>query len=185
MFLPGHALHEKGLQRQIGVGTLVSSQERRALVVPLINRLSTAGQPRVNRWSTADFVPPSVPGHALHEKGLQRQKRDGSLVSSQKESASRPADKPVMNRWSIGCQPVVNRGFCSFIGLHRIYLIRASGESFKRRVFDALERTREARTLGEQFRWHPVLPDPAPPPHRAPRPDPPVVCQGFGLDRFT
>ena len=35
---PGHALHEKGLQRQIGVGTLVSSQERRALAVPLINR---------------------------------------------------------------------------------------------------------------------------------------------------
>ena len=36
--IPGHALHEKGLQRQIGVGTLVSSQERRALAVPLINR---------------------------------------------------------------------------------------------------------------------------------------------------
>ena len=35
---PGHALHEEGLQRQIGVGTLVSSQERRALLVPLINR---------------------------------------------------------------------------------------------------------------------------------------------------
>ena len=35
--IPGHALHEIGLQRQIGVGTLVSSQERRALAVPLIN----------------------------------------------------------------------------------------------------------------------------------------------------
>ena len=35
---PGLALHEKGLQRQIGVGTLLSSQERRALFVPLINR---------------------------------------------------------------------------------------------------------------------------------------------------
>ena len=49
MLVPGHALHEKGLQRQIGVGTLVSSQERRALAVPLINRGSTAGQPLVNR----------------------------------------------------------------------------------------------------------------------------------------
>ena len=49
ILFPGHALHEKGLQRQIGVGTLVSSQERRALAVPLINR-----------GSTADFVPPSV-----------------------------------------------------------------------------------------------------------------------------
>ena len=47
--IPGHALHEKGLQRQIGVGTLFSSQERRALAVPLINR-----------GSTPDFVPPSV-----------------------------------------------------------------------------------------------------------------------------
>ena len=34
---------------KIGVGTLVCSQERRALFVPL-----------VKRWSTADFVPPSV-----------------------------------------------------------------------------------------------------------------------------
>ena len=48
-YFPGHALHEKGLQRQIGDGTLVSSQERRAAVVP-----------RINRVSTADFVPPSV-----------------------------------------------------------------------------------------------------------------------------
>ena len=36
--VPGHALHEKGLQRQKGVGPLVSSQEERALLVPVINR---------------------------------------------------------------------------------------------------------------------------------------------------
>ena len=37
--IPGHALHEKGLQKQIGsVGTLVSSQERRAPVVPRIQQ---------------------------------------------------------------------------------------------------------------------------------------------------
>ena len=47
--VPGHALHEKGLQRQIGVGTLVNSQQRRALAVP-----------RINRWSTGRFVPPPV-----------------------------------------------------------------------------------------------------------------------------
>ena len=46
--IPGHALHEKGLQRQIGVVTLVSSQERRALAVSLINRLSTADETVVN-----------------------------------------------------------------------------------------------------------------------------------------
>ena len=36
--VPGHALHEKSLQRQIGVGTQVSSQEQIALLVALINR---------------------------------------------------------------------------------------------------------------------------------------------------
>ena len=46
---PGHALHEKGLQRQIGVGTLASSKERRALLVPRLNRGSTGGHPLVNR----------------------------------------------------------------------------------------------------------------------------------------
>ena len=35
---PGHALHEKGLQRQKGIVPLVGSQEQRALLVPLINR---------------------------------------------------------------------------------------------------------------------------------------------------
>ena len=38
IFIPGHALHEKGLQRQIAVGTLVNSQQRRALAVPRLNR---------------------------------------------------------------------------------------------------------------------------------------------------
>ena len=44
---PGHALHEKDLQRQIAVGTLVKSQQRRALAVPRLNRGSTACQPDV------------------------------------------------------------------------------------------------------------------------------------------
>ena len=47
--IPGHALHEKVLQKQIGVGTFVSIQERRALLVLL-----------KNRGSTVRFVPPSV-----------------------------------------------------------------------------------------------------------------------------
>ena len=42
-------MHEKGLQGQISVGTLVSSQEQRALLVS-----------RLNRGSTAGFVLPSV-----------------------------------------------------------------------------------------------------------------------------
>ena len=36
--VPGHACHEKGLQRQKGVDPLVSNQERRAAVDPVINR---------------------------------------------------------------------------------------------------------------------------------------------------
>ena len=41
-FFPGHALHEEGLQRQIGVGTLVSSRERS-------RRKKTVGKPLANR----------------------------------------------------------------------------------------------------------------------------------------
>ena len=35
--ISGHVLHEKDLQRKIGVVTLFSSQERRALAVSVIN----------------------------------------------------------------------------------------------------------------------------------------------------
>ena len=98
--IPGHVLHEKGLQRQKGVGTRVSSQERRALFVPVINRLLNA-----------DFVPPSVlhtifPGHALHEKGLQGQISAVTLVSSQERRA---LAVPLINRLSTGYQPRMNR----------------------------------------------------------------------------
>ena len=51
--VPGHALHEKVLQRQKGVGTLVRSQVRRAAVVPRINSLSTGCQPWVNLGSAS------------------------------------------------------------------------------------------------------------------------------------
>ena len=66
----------------------------------------------------------------------------------------------------------------------RISFVRASGGSFRRRVLDALGGTRVPCLLGEQFCWHPVLPDPAPPPRRAPRPDSPVICPGFGLSKL-
>ena len=45
--IPEHALHEHILQKQKGVGPLVSSQEGRAAVVPQINRSSIARQPVV------------------------------------------------------------------------------------------------------------------------------------------
>ena len=68
-------------------------------------------------------------------------------------------------------------------GLHRIPLVRASGEFFRRRVFDALGATRVLFFLGQQFCWHSVLPDPALRLLDAPRTDLPVVCSGFGHDR--
>ena len=45
--IPRHDLHEKGVQRQIGVGTHVSCQERRAIFVLLIKLWSNASPPLV------------------------------------------------------------------------------------------------------------------------------------------
>ena len=46
---PEHALHEKGLQGQIGVGPLFSSQEERPFLALLINRGLIANKPQINR----------------------------------------------------------------------------------------------------------------------------------------
>ena len=56
----GHALHEKGLQRQIGIGLLFCSQERRATVVRRINRLSTAYPADAGLCSSALDVPATL-----------------------------------------------------------------------------------------------------------------------------
>ena len=49
---PGHTLHETGFQGPTSVCTLANNQERRAAVVPRINRGYTADTPRINRLST-------------------------------------------------------------------------------------------------------------------------------------
>ena len=63
-----------------------------------------------------------IPGHALHEKGLQIQKRrrpTGRQPGT--KSASRPVDKPRIIRLQTACQPVilsphsVYTGFCLFV----------------------------------------------------------------------
>ena len=112
-----------------------------------------------------------IPGHALHEKGLQRQKSVGPLASSQERKALLVL--------------VINRGVCSSIGLHRVSFVRASEELFRTVVFDALEGTRDGFVLREQIRRRPILPGPPRPaaPPCAARPDPPVVCVGFVFDR--
>ena len=127
--------------------------------------------------------PPVVcPGFSrtcLARKGFTKTKRRRSTGQQPGTKSARGlADKPRINRSSTA-------DFVPAFGLHRISLVRASGETFRRRVFDALEGTGVPCFLGEQFCWHAVLHNPAPPPRCAPRPDPPVVCPGFGLDRWT
>ena len=95
------------------------------------------------------------------------------IKSAPRPGALRPGDKPL-----------INRSLFSSIGLNGISFVRASGETFRRRVFDALGGARDACLLGKLFCRRPVLLGPAPPPGRAPRPDLLVVCPGFGFDRF-
>ena len=171
--VPGHAFNLKSFQKRKKHRTTYHHQSsdhgRRPTTTSVIN----------------PFVPPSVnidffavraftkraytfvPGHALHEKSSQKQRCDGPLVSSQDERALLV---PLINLVYTADKPVVNRGFCFSVGLHKISLVCASGGTFGRRIFDALQNTREACPLGEQFSWHPVLPDAAR--HPAVRPDP-------------
>ena len=72
--------------------------------------------------------------------------------------------------------PLVKHRFCFSVGLYTVSRVRASGETLKRRFFDAFDRTVVFCLLGESFCWHSVLPDPARPLRRALRFDLPVVC---------
>ena len=80
--------------------------------------------------------------------------------------------------------------FVTAFGLNGISLVRASGGTFRRRVFDALEGMRDPCPLGEQFCWHPVLPDPALPSAGSPDPNRPWYVRvldsasRFNLDFF-
>ena len=105
------------------------------------------------------------PGHALHEKGLHGRKGVGPLPSS------------------LETMSVVNRSLCFPMGLYGISLVRAAED----RLGDVSSMPRKVRgtlvSLANCCR-RPLLPDPAPPLRHAPRPDPPVVCTGFGIGRY-
>ena len=95
------------------------------------------------------------------------------------KSASRPADKPQINRLSTG-------GFVPAFSLHRMSLVRTSEDMFTTGVFDALEDTSDGGVLRGESCRRPMLQGPLCPaaPLCAAGPDPPVVCLGFGLDKF-
>ena len=118
-----------------------------------------------------------IPGHALREKGLQRQKSVESTGQQPgTKSASRPADKPVTHRLSTG-------GFVPAFGLHRVSLVRASGRTFRRRVLDSLEGARNACLLGELFCRRQSCP--TPPRRPAVRSDPTRGMLGFWIRQVS
>ena len=111
-------------------------------------------------------------------KRVTKPKRRRSTVRQPgTKRASRPADKLLIHRWSTaGFVPrSVYIGFRLFVRL----------KTLKRCFVDALERTVDFCFLCKCFCWHPILPDPAPLLGQALRPEPPVVCLGFGFDRFS
>ena len=92
------------------------------------------------------------------------------------KGASRPADKPL-----------VKRGFCSPIGLHRISLVRASEESFGTGAkMPWTVRGTVASWAMRSVGVPSCLARPAPPPRRAPpRRDTPMVCSSFGSHKLV
>ena len=133
------------------------------------------------KLSTFVFNNKTIPGHALYEKGLQKKTKRRRSTGRQPgtKSASRPGDKPLTNRLKTACQPLVwfphsvYIGFCLFVLLER-----RSGD-----VSSMPWGVRGALVSWANCCVGAVLPGPAPPPRRAPRPDPPEVCTGFGLDK--
>ena len=123
----------------------------------------------------------TVSGHALHEKGLQRQIR--RLFTGQQpvtQNDRTPADKPRINRLLTANTQVANRGVCSSISLHRISFVRASEESSRTVVFDPLD-GKKVVSPGEQTRRRPNPPRPASPRLASSRPVPSrTACDMFG-----
>ena len=120
-----------------------------------------------------------IPGHALHEKGLQRLIGVVTLVSSQEQRGR-------LVPGQTGYQLAVNRGFYSSIGLNGISLVRASRGSARRSLPHRLG-VREfvfswAKSSVVGVLCCPSPPGPTVPP--GPRTDPLEVCSGFGIDRF-
>ena len=188
--VPSHALHvrkgftETNRRRSTGQQPGTKSASRPG-DKPLINPLSTAGfvPPPVNTGFSLFVLPRRFPDMPCMRKKLPRhtstKRRRSTRQQPGTKSASRPVDKPRINRGS-------TTRFVPSCGLDRISLVRASEEMFRTVVFDVLEDTRDGCVLRRETRRRPILPGPPCPaaPLCAARPDPPVVCPGFGFDKY-
>ena len=134
------------------------------------HRFTTSTTSALSSWLPTSGTTPFCAGHV-------REKSDGPLVSSQERRALFVL---LRNHLSTAIQP---RVLFSQRSTYVSFFLCCSGET-RERVFDSLEGTMKANFLGAQFCWHPVLPDPTPPSRCTLRPDAPLVCPGFGFDRF-
>ena len=186
-------MHEKGLQGQIGDGTLDRSQGRRAAVVPRTNRLSTGRQPDVLfplRFKS-DFLCSCfrvLPKSRSGQLSTTPRGQEGRLSSGRTDPlASRPTrTAPPLRRASprpAPTHPWYVRVLDSTNLMHGISFVRASEKSF-RTVSSMLRGAKGTgvfwanRPVGVPS--YPVPPRPAAPPCAVP----PVVCPGFGFDKY-
>ena len=117
-----------------------------------------------------------VPGHALHARGLQGQKGDGPLVSSQeRRAARRPTYQPRANCLS-------NASFFPpplYIGFRLFVLLGGRSKHLSTMPWGV------RGTVVSSAKCSVGIPScPAPPRRAPPRPDPPVVCPGFGFEKM-
>ena len=106
----GHALREKGLQKQKGAGPMVSSREQRAAVVPPMNRASTGRQPLVKRIKVLSsslygmsFVRTFERTYLTIISGFLNRKKGGYLLGTRWKIASPSARAP--QRSAPPCRP--------------------------------------------------------------------------------
>ena len=137
-------LREQKVRLTSGLRTVYHRGEKRALFLA------------ADQWATSVPTPiwlckPFFPDMPCMKRGFTETKRRRSTSGHLgTKSASRPADKPLTNRLSTG-------HFVPAFGLHRISLVRASGETFRRCVHDALEGKTDACLLGGLICRRPVL----------------------------
>ena len=105
-------MHQQGFQRQMGVGRLVSSQERKALFVPLINRLSTAHfcfPPSFQVGIRLFVLPKSRSGKCLRFAGGQEVWSSPGRIDhtapcpTQPRAAQPPSRTPPRRDWPVVC----------------------------------------------------------------------------------